>query len=321
MMAFMICAVTLPAKTSHAQALHGHEPGDPLGLPEITAGLAHSVTLWSTVFLAGLVAFAALVWLPVARGADVGEGAGSLFSRLAWFLFGVLVFSGMIELSLYAVSGSGESLTPALFWEALTGTRVGGIWSTRLLFSFLTALVASWAFQKSGFAYRWIALGLGWLMLMTLTQLSHAAAELRFLPFFADWIHVIAASVWMGGILGFSALLLRAPRATYTKGNSLLLGKAVRRFSAMASIAIIALLASGIYASLLYIPSLSDLMGTLYGRALIMKLGLVIFMLLVGTINLMDRGSYPFGRMVGAELVLVFAVFVATGFLTSITPP
>lgn len=38
------------------------------------------------------------------------------------------------------------------------------------------------------------------LLLMTLTQLSHAAAEGRFLPFVTDWLHV-AATVWTGGLL------------------------------------------------------------------------------------------------------------------------
>ncbi len=36
---------------------------------------------------------------------------------------------------------------------------------------------------------------------MTLTQLSHAAAEGRFLPFLADWLHVAAATIWAGGLL------------------------------------------------------------------------------------------------------------------------
>lgn len=309
-------AVALPVEKARAQGLHGHEPGESLSGSEIAAALAHSATLWSTVLLAGLVAFAALVWFPVSHEA----GGERLFSRLCWALFGILVFAALVELSLYAVRASGESLTPAIFGEALFGTRVGGIWLLRLLLAFSTALVAGLAFRQGRRAYRWLALGLGCVTLMTLTQLSHAAAESRFLPFFADWLHVVAASVWTGGVLGFAVLLL-GPFRTRPGSKRLLLGKAVRRFSGVASVAVVVLLVSGIYASLLHLPGFSALIGSPYGRALIMKLGLVLIMLSVGAINMMDRGRDPFGRMVGAELALVFAVFVATGFLTSITPP
>jgi putative copper export protein len=45
---------------------------------------------------------------------------------------------------------------------------------------------------------------MGSMLLMTLTQLSHAAAEARFLPFLADWVHTMAAAIWMGGLLGLA---------------------------------------------------------------------------------------------------------------------
>jgi putative copper export protein len=38
---------------------------------------------------------------------------------------------------------------------------------------------------------------------MTLTQLSHAAAEGGLLTFIADWLHVAAASAWVGGCSAF----------------------------------------------------------------------------------------------------------------------
>jgi copper transport protein len=314
------------ADTAHAQHTHGSR--QTLDSLEILTGLARSVTLWSSVFLAGLVAFTILVWLPVSRRYDDASapgyeetGAGLLMVRLAWVLFSFLVLAGLIELSLYAVTGSGERFSPALLWEAISGTRVGTIWIARWVFAFATAVVLGWALREGKRSYTWISLGLGCVMLMTVTQLSHAAAESRFLPFVADWLHVIAASVWMGGLLGFSALLMGPLRTLPAEGRTRLLGKAVPRFSGVAAVAVTILLASGIYASFLHLPSFSALIGTAYGRALLMKLGLVVLMLGVGAVNLMVRGRKPFGRMVGAELVLAFAVFVATGFLTTITPP
>jgi copper transport protein len=81
------------------------------------------------------------------------------------------------------------------------------------------------------------------------------------------------------------------------------------------------LIVTGIYATLLHIPSFSALTGTPYARALVMKLGLAVFTFAAGGINLMLQGREPFDRMVGAELLLALGVFVATGFLTSLPPP
>ena len=46
---------------------------------------------------------------------------------------------------------------------------------------------------------------------MNLTQLSHAAAEGSFPPCLADWVHAMAAAIWMGGLLGFVVALFSGP--------------------------------------------------------------------------------------------------------------
>jgi hypothetical protein len=71
---------------------------------------------------------------------------------------------------------------------------------------------------------------------------------------------------------------------------------------------------------LLHVPNPAALVGTAYGRALLTKLGLLALVFSLGGANFLLRGRGPFGRLVGAELVLAFAIFVATGFLTSLPP-
>jgi copper transport protein len=94
----------------------------------------------------------------------------------------------------------------------------------------------------------------------------------------------------------------------------------VRRFSKVATGAVIALLITGSYAILLHVPNLSALTGTAYGNALIVKLGLLVLLLAAGAVNLVSRGRGPFGRVVRLELALAICVFVATGFLTTLPP-
>jgi copper transport protein len=105
-----------------------------------------------------------------------------------------------------------------------------------------------------------------------------------------------------------------------TEARSKLLGRVVPRFSNVATMAVMSLILTGLVAILLHIPSVSALFSTSYGRALTIKLGLVVLLLAIGGLNLIARGQGPFGRMVGAELILALGVFVATGFLTSLPP-
>jgi uncharacterized membrane protein len=154
-----------------------------------------------------------------------------------------------------------------------------------------------------------------------LTSLSHAAAEEGFLPFFADWLHVVAASLWTGGLLGFTIMFFGGPLETVPDSQRMnLRRRAVRRFSGVATTAVAALVATGLYAILLHVSSIAALVETPYGRALLVKLGFSAVLLAVGAANFMLAGRGPFGRLLKAELAVAIGVFAATGFLTSLPP-
>jgi len=156
---------------------------------------------------------------------------------------------------------------------------------------------------------------------MTLTGLSHAAATGRFLPLLSDWTHAVAAAVWMGGLLGFAgALFSQTLRSLPPDRRAKLRERSVRRFSAVATIAVVVLAATGLYATLFHVPSLQALVDTPYGRALLVKLGLLAIVLVIGASNFVLGGRGPFGRLIVVELLLALALFVATGFLTSLPP-
>jgi copper transport protein len=96
--------------------------------------------------------------------------------------------------------------------------------------------------------------------------------------------------------------------------------RAVRRFSAVATCAVVVLACTGLYAAVLHVPNPQALLATPYGRALMAKLVLLSLLLAVGASNLLLRGRGPFGRLVFVELLLALGLFVATGFLTSLPP-
>ena len=304
-----------------AGAQHGGHHSIPLPSQESLAAIAHGATQGAAAFLAGLAVFVAIVWLPGSRAENVeGEKVVGLFCRWMWVLAGLLVVAGLVELPVYAVRASGEVLSPGLLAETLYDTSMGHLWIIRVVLGLLVAAAAAHAAWRRNPAYWWGAASIGAVLLMTLTWQSHAAAEGGFLPLAADWLHVVAASVWMGGLLGFPILLIGPLLAMPTEARAKLLGRTVRRFSKVASGAVIALLITGLYAALLHVPSLSALTGTAYGNALIVKMGLLVLLLIAGAVNLISRGRGPFGRIVRFELALAICVFVATGFLTTLPP-
>jgi copper transport protein len=311
---------------AQAQGPHGEHSGHAAGHVssrqlELMAELDHGFTLAATALLAGLAPFAALVWLPASGEVGAGRDAIRPFGLLAWSLFYVLVFAGVGELAVYAMRASGEPLGFALFKEALLETRVGAVWLARLGFGILTAAAITAAVRWGRAWLWWAAAGMGSLLLMTLTQLSHAAAEGRFLPFVADWVHAMAAAIWMGGLLGFVSALFSGPlEALEDDQQAKLRERSVRRFSTIAITAVLVLASTGLYAILLHVPSWDALVATPYGRALLVKLGLLAFVLSIGGVNFLLRGRGPFGRLVFVELLLALGLFAATGFLTTLPP-
>ena len=290
---------------------------------ELAVGIAHGTTLGAAVFLVGLVAFVALVWLPASQRENADQGkVASLLCRWMWVLVGLLVVAGLVELPLYAVRASGEALSFRLMEEALFDTRVGQLWILRLVLGILTTTAATYAAQQPRrLAYWWgAAIVVSASLLLTLTQQSHAAAEEGFLPLAADWLHLMAASLWMGGLLGFSILLVGPLRAIPIEPRLKLLSHLVPRFSKVATTAVMSLILTGLVAVLLHVPNVSALINTPYGRALSIKLGLLIFLLALGAQNLRLRGRGSFSRLVSTELILAIGIFIATGFLTSLPP-
>jgi copper transport protein len=306
----------------HAQGAH-HETHPSISLPsqELLAGISHGATQGATAFLVGLVAFVALIWLPASLTEDVDqEKSLLLFCRWMWVSFGLLVVAGSVEVPVYAVRASGEALSFNLLAEALLDTRVGSLWSARLGLGLLVVTTSTYATRRRNSAYWWGAAVIAIFLLMTLTQQSHAAAKGGLLPFVADWLHIAAASVWVGGLLGFPILLMGPLRAVSDERRTKLLGRTVRRFSKVATLAVMSLLVTGLYAILLHVPTMSALIGTPYGRTLLVKLGLLVPLLAAGGINLVARGRGPFDRVVRFELILAVFIFVVTGFLTTLPP-
>ncbi|MFL5955464.1 MAG: CopD family protein [Gaiellaceae bacterium] len=140
----------------------------------------------------------------------------------------------------------------------------------------------------------------------------------------ADWVHIAAASIWVGGLATMVGLLWY--------GAPALRRVAFMNFSRMATVLIALVLGAGTYLSIVRLPHLRDLWSETYGRVLLVKIGLVCFALLWGAFHhfvvrpALERADSGFltriGRsLVGESLVGVAVLLVAAILVDSKPPP
>ncbi|MFJ6658558.1 copper resistance CopC/CopD family protein [Streptomyces sp. NPDC091377] len=84
-----------------------------------------------------------------------------------------------------------------------------------------------------------------------------------------DVVHLLAVAAWLGGLCALLAALYRAPADTPLDGA------AVRRFSRVAFLSVVALVVTGVYQSWRQLGSWNAFTDTRYGQLLLVKLGLV----------------------------------------------
>lgn len=151
---------------------------------------------------------------------------------------------------------------------------------------------------------------------------ANAVEPLRAVALVADWLHVVGAGVWLGGM---GVLLLIFFRQDLD-GDTLRMG--LERFSKAARVSVFFLLATGGYASWLHLPELSALWTSSYGRILSAKILVACAVLALGwwnwkrgTPSLMNGGGLkPMRRSVGFEFALAQIVLILTAFLVRASP-
>jgi copper transport protein len=149
-----------------------------------------------------------------------------------------------------------------------------------------------------------------------------------------DWLHLVAGSIWVGGLIGLLVLWRWSfPAARRVAG----LVVCVPRFSNTAFVSVLVLIGSGIGASIVHLPTFSSLWQTSYGQALLVKIGLLSAAMLLAAGNLLrtrprllayrDRPDLAPGaatllrRLVTGEVLLVVGAVVAAAVLSSLPPP
>lgn len=313
------------------------------------------VTRWLTYLamagLGGGFAFVPLVLQPaiIARRARAGKpvqpaitgfapGITRRLNTLLIISWCVLITVSFMAIVLQAASSAGVDLLAAFGQPLVTllgGTRIGLLfWIRLILLAWLWSVftIGRRAQVRSDIRWWWLGTVLSGAIILTASLGSHAAAgSLPFLPVLADWLHLTAVGIWIGGLIALLMALI-----TIRGQSAPLIARLVARFSQVATLCIVVIGSTGILRALAEITDWTDLLDTAYGNALLLKLVLLVPLLGLGALNFLIitrrleqtvatesafRPWYQHIRQtVGGEITLVTAILLITGILTSLPP-
>jgi copper resistance protein D len=285
-------------------------------------------------FAAVLVLFGAAAFpLYAFREGDPSEPIGALAARLRPLLIVAALaayLSAVAWLGFTAANMSGSlanAVNSSILSLVIEQTDFGRIWIWRLGLSAVLVVLFCLKWRHEALALLQTA-GAA-LLLTSIGATGHAGATPGTLGTFhvaADSLHLLAASAWLGGLIPLTHMLANK---TLDDATAVVI---LNRFSAMAILAVGALLASGIANSVLQLESLSALINTAYGRVLIAKIGLFLGMLHFAAANRSrlvpalaqakssEQARQKLRRNIAAELGLGTLVLAAVAILGTLSP-
>lgn len=334
-----------------AQLLGGQQTGP---VTDVAFGLARGLQFGAIAVALGALAFLLLVWRPLAAAAAPPAAAAAAFAQRHRTLVVVAAVTGLLSAAagvvLQGAEAAGitafEALRPSIVRETL-GTRFGTVWGIAVAAWLLVALAAALVLAQTGERgeprepdrLALAAFAPPALFLVLLPALGgHASVQSpTWLLLPANALHVAAMSVWVGGLATLLLALPAATRALPAGGErSRLLAAALTRFSPLALVAVIVIVASGVVQGVVEVRTVAHLFDTPFGRAVAIKVVLLLGLIALGVVQ--RRRVLPRLRAVAAaaqppaaagmllrrtlrgELLLIVGVLTATAALAAYAP-
>ena len=257
----------------------------------------------------GSLALRLLVWSPVLRhfaGSPQTSATwrATVERRLTWVTAGALALwvpSTLAQIAWEAANAGkrpfAAGFDPAVFGSYLMAPGAGSLWTIRLglmaaaCLGFVAAVLVQRrsARHHSTYGHRLLlaTLGLcgGELLVRTLPGDLASDTPRAVFTWLLDWVHLVGAGAWVGGLVGLAATAsLQRPSRGAAPGVAL---RVIRRFSNVALVCVGALTLSGLWTAWVHVGSPELLLTTLYGRTLLVKLGIVMVLVVLGGINLL----------------------------------
>jgi copper transport protein len=289
--------------------------------------VAEHVVRWIW-FLGMALAIGALgLRLLVLRGLEVPRELDRRIAVAAGLGAAVTLQAGIAAFSLRAEDALQLPFNRFLYGDLspMAATRFGSAFIAMTLgFALVLALVyLAWLLDRVVFLVPAFVLALVFVGGLSLSGHDAVDPGSSWLTELADWVHIGAASLWIGALATMALLLWT--------GAPQLRRAAFLRFSKLATLLIGLVLAAGIYLGIVRLPHLHDLWTAGYGQVLLVKIGLVCLALAWGGFHhfvvrpSLDRGDAGFltriGRSLVGESMVGVAVLLVAAVLVDSKPP
>src|SRR4030095_13919892 len=249
------------------------------------------IHLASVLLLVGTFGFELLVSRPVFKtaGAQLSLHFLSFYKaqfRIAYLSLILAIGTAVLGLFIKIASATGLSLAESFDLGAiiniLTGTRFGIVWLVRMVLCCLLAAMMSaeffgW-FKNDSVWFRVTGFVLSATLLMAMAAAGHASAAegvTLFIQLAMDGLHLLAAGVWLGGLIPLGVLVSWA-KSKREPSTLLIAREATARFSRVGFVSVATLLVTGLFNAWYLVGGISPLLGTDYGYLLLAKLGILI---------------------------------------------
>lgn len=287
------------------------------------------VHLLGAAGLFGMSLFSIYAPQDVRRFCAADRPMSAMLVALAIAAFGSTLVWAVVTLA----SMSGDGIVSALDFRAwrmfVSETTFGTAWALSAVLALANIIVALSARTQSRLA---VLAGSSALLLISHAWLGHAAAldgATRLGVTLAYALHVLGAGAWFGGLLSLVVVLSSARRPGAAEFCDV--GALLERFSAIGLAAVAAIITGGVINAAAYAPSdVGAFFLSSWGRALIVKVALVVLMLVLACLNrfvLMPRlqadepsGRRALARSVLAETILGVGVLAMTAALGVVDP-
>ena len=205
------------------------------------------------------------------------------------------------------------------------GTRFGTAFIVMTLGFALLAAVLFMAWLTDRPVLLWPALILGLVLISGLSLSGHSAVDTgsSWRTELADWVHLAAACIWVGGLAQLAFVVW--PAAPGLRRDAFL------RFSQLAGGVVGLMVVAGAYLAYVRLPQASDLWQQRYGQVLLLKSALVAVALCWGALHhfvvrpALERGrgtsSHAISRSLLGESAVAMAVLLVAAVLVDANPP
>lgn len=190
-------------------------------------------------------------------------------------------------------------------WTLVSGTSWGQSWIIRgIALIVLTVVMWSRVLRRDGFNTKSPIDMVALVLVIGLEALAgHASAlpRLSAVAAFVSATHLAAAGVWVGGLAVLALCIFPAMRRNKDSQGPIL-ATVWRSFSPIAAIAAAVVVATGVYETGRHVPDMSWISSSVYGKAVVAKVILVMLALVLAGFNTLlinPRLAAPVGRLLG----------------------